>query len=92
MSVVGTLTAIVCMLIHGNTDCTSGPWCVGILTTGSIALIGPALLSFGSALLLMSETYPFLILKFLSIGYSVLSRPVVLHEPTRENCAPHDSL
>ena len=49
MSVVDAFTAMVLMLSQGMTLCTSGPWCVGSLTEGSRPLMGPPLLSPGSA-------------------------------------------
>src|SRR2546428_12975809 len=41
MIVVGTFTAMVWMFSFGRTLCTSGPWWLGISSSGSIAWIGP---------------------------------------------------
>ncbi len=91
ISVVDAFIAIVLMSSQGMMLCTSGPWCVGSLTEGSRPFIGPFLLSPGSAARLTMVTNAFSTLNALSIGLRVLSSPVVLHETTRESCAPHDS-
>ncbi len=49
MRVVDALMAMVLMCSHGMMLWTSGPWWVGRLTEGSRPLIGPFLLSPGSA-------------------------------------------
>ena len=91
MSVVDALTAIVLMSSQGMMLWTSGPWCVGSLTEGSSPLMGPFLLSPGSAARRTMVTKAFLTLNSLSMGLRVLSSPVVLQETTRESCAPQDS-
>ncbi len=91
MRVVEALTAMVLMFSQGMTLCTSGPWWVGSLTEGSRPLMGPFFASPGSAARLTMVTKAFWILTALSIGYSVLSRAVVLQETTLENWAPQDS-
>ena len=91
MSVVEALTAMVLMSSQGMMLCTSGPWWVGSLTEGSRPLMGPFLLSPGSAARRTMVTNAFLTLNSLSMGLSVLRSPVVLHETTRDSWAPQDS-
>ncbi len=81
--VVGTFTAIVCMLRSGSTDCTSGPWWEGIFRTGSMALMGPRRVSQGSAARRIMTAKASSKPKATWSGYSVLMRPVVLQDGTR---------
>ena len=91
MRVVDALTAMVLMSSQGMMLWTSGPWWVGSLTEGSRPLIGPFLLSPGSAARLTMVTNARSTLNALSMGFRVLRRPVVLQETALESWAPHDS-
>jgi len=91
MSVVGVTTAMVCMSSPCMTVFTSGPWWVGNLREGSMALRAAPFLSAGSAPRRIREAKTFWIPKACCSGYSVRTSPVVLQETTLAEDAPQAS-
>ena len=83
INVVGTSNAIVVTSIPFITVFTSGPWWEGTFGGfGTIALIGPFLISDGSDPLLTITALTFLMSAIGSIVDNVRVNPVVLHETT----------
>src|SRR2546422_7291331 len=91
MIVVGTFTAIVWMFSFGRTLWTSGPWWLGISSSGSIALSGPFFESPGSVARRTITASTRSIPTWTSSGYSVRINPVVLQDGTRTKPAPRHS-